>query len=390
MSLLTPIIIVIAAVAIVVFQHISWSNRLKTQQSVFDSALAAERAHSAELLEAERIHAARALEAERAMTSDRFKAIAGDVLRANSRSFSAESVNSLLAAIAPMKESLDEFRRSYRECYDAENRDRSSLREEIRLLSMLSQRVQTETSRLSSALRGNTGVQGRWGEMVLSNILEHSGLQKGRWFATQESSTDEEGNRLRPDAVIHCPQDRDIIIDAKTNITHYLRSLEADDDSTREALIKEHVRAVERQMTSLGRKEYQNKTGNKSAGFVIMFMPHEGAYAAAMTASPSLWEQAYDNHVIIASPTHLITVVRLVEQMWHTADTNENARRIADTASVMLDSVAAFSADFESLGRSFDKARQQYDSVAKRLATGNNNILRVAERLRDLGVKASK
>lgn len=377
MIFIIPALVALAAAVIILIQRNAYEARILTINQSCNERIA-EIQRACELR----------ISSEREMTSERFRVMADDVLRDTSRRFDQESVVSLQAILAPVKDSLDHFRRSYRECYDSENRERSSLREEIRQLHDLNIRVGAEAARLSSALKGNTGVQGRWGEMVLVNILEHSGLERSRWFATQESSTGENGARLRPDAVIHCPGNRDIIIDSKTNITHYLRAIEADNESERNELMKEHVRAVERQMSSLSKKEYQNNIGAKNGDFVVMFMPHEGAYIAAMESRPTLWEQAYEKHVIIASPTHLVTVVRLVEQMWQSHDTTENAIRIADTASTMLDSVATFMADFETLGKTINKASREYESVVKRLSGGNNNILRVAERLRQLGVRA--
>lgn len=365
-------IAIAAVVALFVVLHLSYESRLRTQREAFDK---------------ERAALQQQLDSERAMAGDRFKALATDVLQANSRQLGDVSVQQMLSALAPVKESIDEFRRSYRQCYDTESRDRISLREEIRSLHSLNTRVGDETARLANALRGNNGVQGRWGEMILVNILEHSGLQRGRWFVTQESTTTDDGSRLRPDAIIHCPDNRDIIIDSKTNITHYLRAMEAPTDEQREALLKEHVQSVEKQVAALSRKEYQNNVGAGNGEFVIMFMPHEGAFISAMNSRPALWEQAYDKKVIIASPTHLVTVVRLVERMWHNDDTNVNAQKIAATATTLLGSISSMMADLETLGKTLDKAVQQHASVAKRLATGNNNILRVAERLKELGVR---
>ncbi len=327
---------------------------------------------------------------EREMMSERFKALASDILQANSRQLDLHNRQSLEAALSPMKTSLEEFTKGYRECYDIENRDRLSLREEIRSLHELNTRVEHETGKLATALKGNTSVQGRWGEMMLANILEHSGLQEGRWFVTQESVTDNDGTRLRPDAVIHCPKERDIIIDSKVSLTYYLRMLEAESAEQRKALAKAHLQSVETHIKELRDKEYQSKIGAKKGDFVLMFMPHEGAYIEAMNANADLWQKAYDGHVIIVSPTHLVTVVRLVEQMWQNEDRTVNSEKIASTAQAMIDSVSAFLKDMSAMGDSLEKAQTAYDSALKRLQSGNNNILRVAGRLNELGIKSKK
>lgn len=331
-----------------------------------------------------------ALEAEREALAEKFKAIAGDVLQNNAEQLRRNSISSLQSILAPMQNSFDAFTKGYRECYDIENRDRMSLREEIRSLHELNTRVGDETKRLTSALKGDTRFQGQWGEMILSNILEHSGLEQSRWFVTQESTTTGEHSSLRPDAVIHCPRQRDIIIDSKVSLTDYLRMLEADSPVEREQLAKAHVRSVENHVRELRGKEYQDNIGAKKGDFVLMFLPHEGAYLQAMSTNPELWMKAYDAHVIIVSPTHLVTVVRLVEQMWQTEDQTVNSLKIAETATKMINSVNAFFDDMADVGKALEKAQNSYASAAKRLKSGNNNVLRVAQELERLGIRSKK
>lgn len=340
-----------------------------------------------ELKEANRLQ----LEHEREVLGERFKAMAADILRDNSRQLDERARVSLEAVMSPMKTSIEEFTKGYRECYAVENRDRLSLREEIKTLHELNTQVGREAGRLATALKGNTRVQGRWGEMVLANILEHSGLQQSRWFVTQESTTDSsDGSRLRPDAVIHCPKDRDIIIDSKVSLTAYLRMLEADTDREREDLAKAHLQSVENHIKALRDKDYQKNIGARKGDFVLMFMPHEGAYLAAMNANPDLWMKAYDSHVVMVSPTHLVTVVHLVEQMWQTEDQTANTIRIAEFGTKLLDSLTAFLADLDAAGTGLDRARASYDSAVKRFTSGNNNVVRMAERLHELGLKTKR
>ena len=346
--------------------------------------------YEAQIAELKESHRAQ-LEHEREVLGERFKAIASDVLRDNSRQLDERSRASIEAVISPMKSSIEEFTKGYRECYAVENRDRLSLREEIKSLHELNDRVGRETGRLATALKGNTRVQGKWGEMVLANILEHSGLQQSRWFVTQESTTAEsDGARLRPDAVIHCPKDRDIIIDSKVSLTAYLRMLEADGEQECADLAKAHLQSVENHIKVLRDKEYQKNIGAKKGDFVLMFMPHEGAYLAAMNANPDLWMKAYDSHVVMVSPTHLVTVVHLVEQMWQTEDQTVNTLRIAEVGTRLLDSLTAFLSDLDAVGVGLDRARSSYDSAVKRFTSGNNNVARMAGRLHELGLKSKK
>lgn len=346
--------------------------------------------YEAQIVELKEIHRSQT-EHEREVLGERFKALAADVLRDNSRQLDERSRASIEAVISPMKSSIEEFTKGYRECYAVENRDRLSLREEIKSLHELNSQVGREAGRLASALKGNTRVQGQWGEMVLANILEHSGLQQSRWFVTQESTTTgADGSRLRPDAVIHCPKDRDIIIDSKVSLTAYLRMLEADTEQEKADLAKAHLQSVENHIKALRDKEYQKNIGARKGDFVLMFMPHEGAYLAAMNANPDLWMKAYDSHVVMVSPTHLVTVVHLVEQMWQTEDQTANTLRIAEFGTKLLESLTAFLADLDAIGTGIDRARGSYESAVKRFTSGNNNVVRMAERLHELGLKSKK
>lgn len=340
------------------------------------------------LADAERTFAER-LAHERAMLDEHFKALAADVLANSAKAIDERSKASIEAVISPMKASLDEFAKGYRECYSVENRDRLSLREEIRSLHEMSQRVGDDARRLTTALRGNNRMQGRWGEMVLANILENSGLEPGRCLEYQYTETAGD-DRLRPDAIIHCPDDRDIIIDAKVSLKDYLLMLEADTDEEYQQHLNAHLQAVENQMTGLARKEYQKKVGVREGSFVLMFMPHEGAYMAAMNADPELWNRAYDRHVIIVSPTHLVTVIRLVEQLWRGEDLRGNISKIAKKGATMLGLIASYLESIDDIGKKLDDAREKVDFARRQLKTGRSNMVDVAGELMRHGVKIDR
>lgn len=349
----------------------------------------ARQAHERQIAELKAMYAAQ-LADERQAVGERFKAIASEVLQANSDQLSQQNRASVEAVLAPIRTKFDEFSKGFRECYATESHERLSVREELKRLHELSVQVGAEASRLTNALKGNAGFQGRWGEMVLLNILEHSGLEAGTWLVMQETSSDEEGNEIRPDAVIHCPGDRDIIIDSKTSLKAYFASLEATTDEERQSHMKQHIRSVERHIRSLRDKNYQQKAGVRAGDFVFMFMPHEGAFLAAMHGKPDLWQEAYDSRVVIASPAHLVTVLQLVEQLWKTEKQNVNSQEIARQGTQLLDSINAFMADLEQVGTALGKAQKTYDSAIHRLTTGNNNVMRVATRLEELGVSSKK
>jgi DNA recombination protein RmuC len=327
---------------------------------------------------------------ERAVLGDRFKAMAAEILQSNSQQLDERSKLSLEAVLAPMKTSLETFTNDFKACYSVEHNDRLSLREGIQSLVELNREVSAETRRLTHALKGDTRAQGQWGEIVLRNILEHSGLEQGREYVLQDSTTDENGAVLRPDAVINCPKDRKIIIDSKVSLTAYLKWLNSDDDAERDEAMKAHITSVENHIRELKSKSYQDRIGARNVDFVLMFLPHEGAYIAAMTNKEDLWRQAYDGRVVIVSPTHLVTVIKLVEQMWQTEDQNVNSLRIAEEAVKMMDKLTDFLNEFVKVGDNIQRSLDSYSSSLKKMKEGNGNVFRRIENLRTLGIKGKK
>ncbi|MDO4319771.1 MAG: DNA recombination protein RmuC [Bacteroidales bacterium] len=382
-------ILLVAVVVALVFMCMRYAG-VRAEAARLQATLDAERAATERRIDDIRQSCEKRVEAERESAGERFKALAADILHANSQQLDERSRMSLEAVLAPMKSSLETFTKDFKDCYSTEHTDRLSLREGIENLMRLNLRVSDEARNLTQALKGNNRWQGQWGEMVLKNILENSGLEEGRWLVMQESSTDEDGERIRPDAVIHCPQDRRIIIDSKASLTSYLQLQSASDDTARAALIKAHVRSIANHVKELRDKGYQDRIGLNKADFMLMFVPHEGAYIAAMNADPDLWQSAWKSRVIIVSPTHLVTVIKLVEQMWQTDAQNVNTQRIADEASKLIDKLAGFLGDLAKIDDGLNKARDAYDAAINKLSTGRGNILGRADQLRALGVRAGK
>ena len=397
-------IILAAAVVVLAIAAARASRRLavaQQQAAAAEAARQADRAHfeqrladqaaaSDALLKHKEADCERRLADERSAMGERFRSLAAEILQANSEQLNRLSRNTLETVLSPMRTSLESFTKDFKESYSAESRERLSLREGVSKLLALNEQVKDETARLANALRGDTRVQGHWGEMVLTNILEHSGLEQGRWFVTQDSTTTEQGRVLRPDAVINCPQERKIIIDSKVSLSAYLDWLNADTEATRDSCAKAHVISVRNHVKELADKAYQDSIGVVKGDFVLMFLPHEGAYMLAMSHDPQLWQRAYDSRVIIVSPTHLVTVVRLVEQMWRLDDANTNALRIADRAAKMMDKMAGALTSLDNVGKAIDKAHDAYESAIGQLNTGPGSVIRQLEQLQQLGVKAKK
>jgi DNA recombination protein RmuC len=292
--------------------------------------------------------------------------------------------------LQPLKENFDQFRKAFTDSYTQEARERFSLSDRIKELVELNQRIGNETRRLTDALKGNSKMQGDWGEMILENILERSGLEKGREFEIQQTTVNEAGARLRPDVIINYPGGRKIIIDSKVSIQSYLAMLDTTDQEQLAILGKAHVASIKNHITELRNKRYQDYIGDDKIDFVMMFVPHEGAYIAAMQLDPTLWQTAYDSRVLIISPTHLMAVVKLVEQLWQHDRQTRNAITIAEEAGKMLDKFRGFIEDMDKMDRNINTLRDSWNSAFGKLTSGNGNLVGRAEKLRKLGVKATK
>ncbi len=325
-----------------------------------------------------------------AAADERFRAIANDVLLANSRAIDAGARRNLDDAIAPMLQRMREMEKSFRDTYSAEARERFSLQDRVRELVELNRVVGDETRRLTDALKGNTRMQGDWGEIILENILERSGLQQGREYEVQQTVTAPDGRRLRPDVVVNYPDGRCVVVDSKVSVAAYLNMVDATDNDARNAAARAHLASVRAHIAELRSKSYQDITGERHADFVMMFIPHEGAYMAAMQLDPTLWQQAFDARVLIVSPTHLMAVVKLVEQLWRNDRQSRNAIEIATEAGKMLDKFSGFLADLEKIDSSIAAARKASEAAHNKLASGTGNLIGRAERLRAMGAKATK
>lgn len=320
----------------------------------------------------------------------RFEAIANRVLLANSGNLTAAHTQGLSTLLDPMKQDLDAFRQSFNSRMAAEEAARNSLGDRVRELSALNHKVEIETRRLTDALKGNSRLQGDWGEMVLSHILESAGLKEGREFVTQSVAVSDTGRTLRPDVVINYTDNRKLVIDSKTSMTDYIRMMEADDEQERNRFGKAHVESVKKHIKELRLKSYQELGGWNNLDFVLMFIPNEGAYLAAMNLDPQLWKEAYDNRVIVISPTHLMTVVQMVGQMWQKDRQDRNALEIANKATDMLNRFTAFIDKMQDIEKSLNKAQSSYEDAFRTLSHPSTGLIAKANRITELGVKLKK
>lgn len=349
---------------------------LAALRAASDTELSALRARNAEERAAEK--------AEREQLEERFrqqfKNLATEILGEQSQRFKETNKESIDILLKPFKENIIDFRKRVEEIYTTQTSQRGELKSELKRLMELNQTISAEAQNLTNALKGNSKVQGDWGEMLLETILDSSALSKGIHYETQYNIKDEEGRNLRPDVVLHLPEKKDIVIDSKVSLTAFVGYSSADSDEERRRHLAAHVASVRQHVTELGRKEYQRRLN--SPDFVIMFIPNEPAFLAALQNDTAIWSDAYDKKVIISSPTNLFALLKLVADLWKYNDQDKNTKEIAACGLKLYEQLVAFTSSLEGVGTALDKARDAYEDAHKRLCSGNDNIIRVGERLR--------
>ena len=324
-----------------------------------------------------------------------FKNLAAEILEEKSNQFKQTNRESLELLLKPFRDNIEGFRKKVEEVYEKEAQQRFSLKEEIRHLNEMNLRMSQEANNLTAALKGNSKVQGDWGEMILETILDSSNLIKGVHYQTQENIKDNEtGANLRPDVILNLPEGKQIVIDSKVSLTAYVTYSETDAPEAQQRAVKEHVRSVRSHIAELAGKSYQTLPNgqNKSVSpdFVIMFIPNEPAFLLAMQQDSALWSDAYNRKVIISSPTNLFALLKIVDDLWKRDGQSKNALAIATEGANLYDKFVGFSETLLDLGRSLGAATGKYEQAMNQLKTGRGNLIRRAERLRELQVKASK
>jgi DNA recombination protein RmuC len=320
----------------------------------------------------------------------RFRQLSQEILEDKARRFTEQNQQNLEQVLKPLREKIAGFEQQVKQAYDTETRDRVALKEQIAQLAKLNQQVSAETSSLAGALRGHIRTQGTWGELVLERILELSGLEKDREYQTQFTGRDESGQRYRPDAVVHLPGGRDIIVDAKVSLTAYTRLAEAAGEAERASALAAHVASLRSHIRELGAKNYQALEGLGSLDFVLMFVPNEAAYIEAVKSAPELYQEALAQNIGLVCPSTLLPTLRTVENLWQVERQNRNAVQIAEEAGKLYDKFVGFEQDLSRLGNALNLASEVYADARRKLVEGPGNVVRRIEVLKKLGAKASK
>ena len=322
-----------------------------------------------------------------------FKNLANGILDEKSRQFKQSNRESLESLLNPFREQIEGFRKRVDEVYKGEIEQHSLLKNEICRLSEANLRISEEADNLTRALKGNSKVQGDWGEMLLETILDSSHLTKGIHYETQHNLKDEQGNNLRPDVILKLPEGKRIVIDSKVSLTAYVAYTESATPEDASRAVKDHLRSVRAHVDELSGKCYQmllDRTRSESPDFVIMFVPSEPAFLLAMQQDASLWGYAYNKKVIVSSPTNLFALLKIVDDLWKRDMQSRNARKIADEGGKLYDKFMGFTETLVDLGKSISASSERYERAIKQLKTGRGNLIRRTEQLRELGVKATK
>lgn len=369
----------------------AWQQeRLQREEELRD--LAAERAALASALrEQQQGHRQRLEEVQAARDELRaqFAELAGKIFDEREQRFAENSQQRLAQLLDPLRERIHSFEQRVEQSYQQEARERFSLGKELERLQQLNQRLGDEATNLTRALKGQK-TQGNWGELVLERVLEFAGLEKGREYDTQVSLRGAGGERFQPDVLVRLPGERQVVVDAKVSLTAWQQYVAAEDEAGRAQALRQHVQSLRSHLKGLSAKDYQRLEGLHSLDFVLLFVPLEGAFAAALQAEPGLFQESFAQNIVIVSPTTLLATLRVIDSLWRQERQNLNAREIAERAGWLYDKFVLFVQDLDEIGSRLQQLDKAYASARNKLGEGRGNLIGRAEQLKALGARASK
>jgi DNA recombination protein RmuC len=328
-------------------------------------------------------------EAKEALTNQ-FKNLANEILEDKTKKFTEQNAQQLDLLLKPLQTKLTEFKEQVSSSYEKESRERFALKHEIERLANLNLKMSDEARSLTNALKGDAKIQGNWGELVLESILESSGLRKGEEYLVQDSHTLADGSRLQPDVIIKLPEGRHLVIDSKVSITAYARHTEAASTDEADKELLAHIQSIRQHIQGLSGKNYAGIADIASVDFVLMFIPIEPAFLSALKSAPNLYQEALSKNIVLVCPSTLMATLRTVAHLWRQDQQNKNAMEIARQCANLYDKFVGFVEDLEQIGKRLDQAQSSYHDAFNKLKSGKGNLIKAAEKVKELGVKPSK
>lgn len=325
-------------------------------------------------------------ELQKRLTAE-FENIANKILKERSDEFTVSNHKNISEILNPLKEKIQLFEKKVDETYDKELRDKISLREEVRKLTELNTRVSEEANNLTKALKGDVKKQGNWGEIVLERVLERSGLTKGQEYEREEVVDGADNSVQRPDVIIHLPDNKHIIIDSKVSLVAYERFMNAESEEHQLQYLKEHIASIRSHVKLLSEKNYQNAQNINTPDFVLMFVPIESSFSVAVQGDGELFSYAWERKIVIVSPTTLLATLRTISSIWKQENQTKNAQEIARLSGSLYDKFIGFTEDMVKIKSNIDRTSNAYDDAIKKMKDGSGNIIRTAEKIKELGAK---
>ena len=319
-----------------------------------------------------------------------FENLANKILEEKTLKFTEQNQQNLKNILNPLQEKITDFEKKVENTHKESIDYHAALRQQIIGLKDLNVQMSKETVNLTKALKGDSKIQGNWGELVLERVLEKSGLEKGREYEIQKSFVTEEGNRVQPDVVINLPDGKKMIVDSKVSLTAYEKYINEDEEEQKSAFLKEHVNSLKRHVEQLGNKNYQHLYEMESPDFVLLFIPIEPAFAIALNEDTQLYNKAFEKNIVIVTPSTLLATLRTIDSMWTNQKQQDNAIEIARQAGALYDKFEGFVTDLVKIGKKMDEAKSEYEGAMNKLVDGKGNLITSVQKLKIMGAKAKK
>jgi DNA recombination protein RmuC len=319
-----------------------------------------------------------------------FENLANKILDEKTSKFTEQNKENLKNILTPLQDKIHLFEKKVEDTHKESIDYHAALRQQILGLRDMNEQMSKETLNLTKALKGDTKMQGNWGELILERVLEKSGLEKDREYFVQQSHTTEDGNRVFPDVVINLPDGKKMIVDSKVTLTAYERYINEDDDTLKSTYLREHVISINRHVEQLGNKNYHDLYLMESPDFVLLFIPIESAFAIALNEDTTLYNKAFEKNIIIVTPSTLLATLRTIDSMWTNQKQQENALEIARQAGALYDKFEGFVLDLVKIGKKMDEAKVEYQGAMNKLVDGKGNLITSVEKLKKMGAKAKK